>query len=65
MEQLIQEAVITVPRALLAETINLVAVLVRDGTGRRLAELARVDGFDRLTLEYRLTHLITPEGDNR
>ncbi|MGV3731350.1 MAG: P-type conjugative transfer ATPase TrbB [Sphingopyxis sp.] len=65
MEQLIQEAVVTVPRALLAETINLVAVLVRDGTGRRLAELARVDGFDRLTLEYRLTHLFTPEGDNR
>lgn len=65
MEQLIQEAVITVPRALLAETINLVAVLVRDGTGRRLAELARIDGFDRLNLEYRLTPLITPEGENR
>jgi type IV secretion system protein VirB11 len=65
MEQLIQEAVVTVPRALLAETINLIAVLVRDGTGRRLAELARVDGFDRLNLEYRLTPLITPEGDNR
>src|SRR6201996_6617697 len=46
MEQLIQEAVMTVPRALLAETIDLVAVLVRDGTGRRLAELARVDGLD-------------------
>jgi len=43
MEQLIQEAVVTVPRALIAETINLIAVLVRDGTGRRLAELARVD----------------------
>lgn len=65
MEQLIQEAVITVPRTLLAETIDLIAVLVRHGTGRRLAELARVDGFDRLTLEYRLTPLITPEGDNR
>ena len=65
MEQLIQDAVITVPRALLAETINLVAVLVRDGTGRRLAELARIDGFDRLNLEYRLTPLITPEGENR
>ena len=65
MEQLIQEAVITVPRALLADTINLVAVLVRDGTGRRLAELARIDGFDRLNLEYRLTPLITPEGENR
>src|SRR3546814_8521505 len=42
--QLIQEAVVTVPRALLAETIDLVAVLVRDGTGRRLSELTRVDG---------------------
>jgi type IV secretion system protein VirB11 len=65
MEQLIQEAVVTVPRALLAETINLVAVLVRDGTGRRLSELARVDGLNPSTGEYRLTPLITPEGDNR
>ncbi|KGB55995.1 Type II secretion system protein E precursor [Sphingopyxis sp. LC81] len=55
MEQLIQEAVVTVPRALLAETIDLVAVLVRDGTGRRLSELARVDGLDPATGEYRLT----------
>jgi type IV secretion system protein VirB11 len=45
MEQLIQEAVVTVPRALLAETIDLIAVLVRDGHGRRLAELARVEGL--------------------
>jgi type IV secretion system protein VirB11 len=45
MEQLIQEAVVTVPRALIAETINLVAVLVREGHGRRLAELARVEGL--------------------
>ena len=54
MEQLIQEAVVTVPRALLAETIDLVAVLVRDGTGRRLSELARVEGLDPATGEYRL-----------
>jgi type IV secretion system protein VirB11 len=46
LEQLIQEAVITVPRALIAETIDLVAVLQRDGTGRRLGELARVEGLD-------------------
>ena len=63
MEQLIQEAVITVPRALLAETIDLVAVLVRDGAGRRLAELARVDGLDASAGDYRLTPLFTPEGD--
>ena len=65
MEQLIQEAVITVPRALLAETIDLVVVLVRDGTGRRLSELAGVDGLDPATGEYRLTALITPKGENR
>jgi P-type conjugative transfer ATPase TrbB len=63
MEQLIQEAVITVPRALLAETIDLVAVLVRDGGGRRLAELARVEGLDPATGDYRLKILMTPEGD--
>ena len=63
MEQLIQEAVITVPRALLAETIDLVAVLVRDGAGRRLSELTRVDGLDPATGDYRLSPLITPEGD--
>lgn len=61
MEQLIQEAVVTVPRALLAETIDLIAVLVRDGTGRRLAELARVEGLDPATGDYRLTPFPQPE----
>ncbi len=46
MEQLIQESVVTVPRALIAETIDVIAVLVRDGTGRRVAELAQVSGLD-------------------
>ena len=64
MEQLIQEAVVTVPRALLAETIDLIAVLVRDRHGRRLAELARVDGLDPATGDYRLTPFTTPsQGD--
>ncbi|KQT61205.1 MULTISPECIES: P-type conjugative transfer ATPase TrbB [unclassified Aureimonas] len=45
MEQLIQEAVVTVPRALIAETIDLVAVLAGRGSLRRLAELARVEGL--------------------
>ena len=65
MEQLIQEAVITIPRALLAETINLVAVLARDGAGRRLAELARVEGFDPVTGDYRLTSFTQAEGETR
>ena len=46
LEQLIQESVVTVPRALIAETIDVIAVLVRDGGGRRLAELAGVAGLD-------------------
>ena len=43
LEQLIQEAVVTVPRALIAETIDVIAVLSGRGADRRLAELARVD----------------------
>ena len=42
LEQLIQEAVVTVPRALIAETIDLIAVLAGRGSARRLAELAAV-----------------------
>jgi len=45
LEQLIQEAVVTVPRALIAETIDLIAVLAGRGVNRRLVELARVDGL--------------------
>jgi Flp pilus assembly CpaF family ATPase len=45
MEQLIQEDVVTVPRALIAETIDLVAVLSGRGAQRRLAELARIEGL--------------------
>jgi type IV secretion system protein TrbB len=50
LEQLVQEAVITVPRALIAETIDVIAVLSGRGVDRRLAELARVEG-------------VTPDGD--
>lgn len=46
LEQLIQEAVVTVPRALIAETIDLVVVLSGRGSARRLAELASVEGLD-------------------
>ena len=54
MEQLIQEAVVTVPRALIAETIDLVAVLSGRGSGRRLTELAHVESLDP-TGDYRLS----------
>lgn len=64
MEQLIQEVVVTVPRALIAETINLIAVLVRTSNGRRLAELARVEGIDPATGDYRLTFLTPTNGEH-
>ena len=58
MEQLIQEAVVTVPRALLAETIDVIAVLAGRGSERRLAELAHVEGLDA-----RGDFFLTPHGD--
>jgi len=63
LEQLIQEAVITVPRALVAETINVIAVLAGRGSDRRLAELARVEGLDA-SGDYRLSPLTSP-GDSK
>ena len=45
LEQLIQEAVVTVPRALIAETVNVIAVLTGRGADRRLSELAHVAGL--------------------
>lgn len=62
LEQLIQECVVTVPRALIAETIDVIAVLVRDGTGRRLSELAEVRGLDR-SGDYALFPLTVTSGD--
>ncbi|UVV69214.1 P-type conjugative transfer ATPase TrbB [Brucella anthropi] len=63
LEQLIQEAVVTVPRSLIGEAIDLVAVLAGRGSARRLAELARVDGLDPAG-GYRITPITpNPEGD--
>jgi len=45
LEQLIQEAVVTVPRALIVETIDLIAVLAGRGPERRLAELAAIEAL--------------------
>ena len=58
LEQLVQEAVVTVPRALIAETIDVIAVLAGRGTQRRLVELARVSG-----LTVAGDYAIHPEGD--
>ena len=57
LEQLVQEAVVTVPRALIAETINVIAVLAGRGSERRLTELARVEGLGP-TGDYLLTSAV-------
>ncbi|MFO1100777.1 MAG: P-type conjugative transfer ATPase TrbB [Xanthobacteraceae bacterium] len=58
LEQLVQEAVVTVPRALIGETINLIAVLAGRGSERRLIELAVVQGFS-LAGDYVLTPAVS------
>src|SRR6201981_2679937 len=45
LEQLVQEAVVTVPRALIVETIELLAGLAGRGPERRLAELAAIEAL--------------------
>ena len=52
LESLVQEAVVTVPRALIAETIDIVAVLSGRGPERRLTEAAFVAGLDPQTGDY-------------
>ena len=58
LEQLIQEAVVTVPRALIAETINVIAVLSGRGSERRLTQLASVEGLGASD-----GYLLSPIGD--
>ncbi|MBV8188171.1 MAG: P-type conjugative transfer ATPase TrbB [Alphaproteobacteria bacterium] len=58
LEQLIQEAVVTVPRPLIAETIEVIAVLTGRGSARKLSELATVKGLGP-TGEY----VLVPAGE--
>ena len=46
IEQLIQEAVVTVPRRLIAEAIDLVVFIAGRGSARRVETLARIAGLD-------------------
>nr|WP_202331033.1 P-type conjugative transfer ATPase TrbB [Mesorhizobium sp. L-8-3] len=63
LEQLIQEAVVTVPRALIAETIDVIAVLSGRGSARQLAELVHVTGLGT-TGDYVLAPTITAPEPN-
>jgi type IV secretion system protein VirB11 len=46
LEQLIQEAVVSVPRRLIAEAIDLIVFIEGRGTGRRIDAVAAVEGLD-------------------
>ena len=46
IEQLVQEAVVTVPRELIAGAIDLVVFIAGRGLDRRVTTIARVDGLD-------------------
>ena len=46
LEQLIQEVVVTVPQALIAESVDLIVFLAGRGRARRVEELMWVTGFD-------------------
>lgn len=60
LEQLVQEAVVSVPRALIADTIDLIAVLSGRGTARCLTEIALVEGLDPVTGDYRTLNAQIP-----
>jgi P-type conjugative transfer ATPase TrbB len=61
IEQLVQEAVVTVPRRLIAEAIDLIVFITGRGTSRRIASIARVSALDTDTGAYALGELLTPQ----
>jgi type IV secretion system protein VirB11 len=46
LEQLIQEAVVAVPRRLIAEAIDMVVFIAGRGTARRIDTIAALEGLD-------------------
>jgi P-type conjugative transfer ATPase TrbB len=58
LEQLIQEVVVTVPRALIAEAVDVVVFICGRGRARRVEEILRVTGLD--AEGYRVEPLILP-----
>jgi P-type conjugative transfer ATPase TrbB len=59
LEQLIQECVVTVPRRLIAEAIDMIVFIAGRGLGRRIETIASVAGLDP-DGGYRVLDLIPP-----
>jgi type IV secretion system protein VirB11 len=60
LEQLVQEAVVEVPRRLIAEAIEIIVFIEGRGTARRIAAIESVEGLDQ-TGDYALRSLATGE----
>lgn len=66
IEGLAQEAVVTVPRQLITEAIDVIVFVSGRGLDRRVSQVARVAGVDPDTGSYALADLLlppSPEGD--
>jgi len=59
VEQLVAEGVVTVPRRLIAEAIDMVAFISGRGTGRRIESVVKVGGLDA-DGDYAVLDLIIP-----
>jgi type IV secretion system protein VirB11 len=53
LEQLVQEAVLHVPRPLIAEAVDMIIYMARTGHGLRLDDIAAVEGYDHDTYVLR------------
>jgi type IV secretion system protein VirB11 len=58
LEQLIQEGIVTVPRALIADTIDVVVFIASRGRARRIEDIARVTGLTANS--YQLEPITSP-----
>lgn len=67
IEQLVQEAVLTVPRQLIAEAIDMIVFIAGRGTARRVETIARVTGVDPqggyAVTDLSAHHTSQPQGD--
>jgi type IV secretion system protein VirB11 len=63
IEQLVQEAVVSVPRPLIAEAIDLIVFIAGRGLARRIDTIARVAGLDRQGGYDLIDITPQPEGD--
>ena len=62
LEQLVQESVVTVPRRLIADAVDMIAFISGRGLARRVETIVRVAGLDP-DGNYAVLDLINPEGE--